>query len=95
MFSKWIEKEDYLDRVNWLPTISRETSESGFNDPERVILFEDIKDLMFRFTSEQLKIELLFHFLQFLGVTLRPGWCRHLFFVLYCSLNQDTDSFLQ
>ncbi len=36
-------------------------------DPERVILFEDISDILFSVTSEYLKIQMFFVFLHFLG----------------------------
>jgi hypothetical protein len=45
-------------------------SETELEDPERIVLFDDIRKHLFRFTIEELKTELLFRFLEFLGILL-------------------------
>jgi hypothetical protein len=41
-------------------------------DPERVVLFDDLRDYLFQFTCEDLKRELAFRFIEFLGVACLP-----------------------
>lgn len=71
---KWVGEEENLEKEQWLPC--RPVAGFGIkegeeiDDPERVILFEDIRDYLFRFTCSELKFELLYRFLEFLGLYL-------------------------
>ncbi|KAL6049515.1 hypothetical protein QOT17_020395 [Balamuthia mandrillaris] len=68
-FSKWAKEEDRLDSICILPQTSKNTPTHLLTDPERVVLFEDIKHFLFSFAFlEDGERLLLFHFLRFMGL---------------------------
>ncbi|KAL6070651.1 Reverse transcriptase domain-containing protein [Balamuthia mandrillaris] len=68
-FSKWAKEEDRLDSICILPQTSKNTPTHLLTDPERVVLFEDIKHFLFSFAFlEDGERLLLFHFLRFIGL---------------------------
>mmetsp|Transcript_18065 Transcript_18065/g.20118 ORF Transcript_18065/g.20118 Transcript_18065/m.20118 type:complete len:671 (+) Transcript_18065:1-2013(+) len=68
-FSEWAKEEKRLQRDNWLP--ARDVNEDEDN-LERVVFFEDIQKYLCQLTYPDLKLELLYRFLEFLGLQL-PG----------------------
>ncbi len=72
VFENWIRTEDSLDSRYWRParTLEKERNDSDETeeDPERVVLFEDIKYNMFVISEERNQLELIFGFLRFLGI---------------------------
>ncbi|EGG25348.1 DUF1740 family protein [Cavenderia fasciculata] len=78
-YSEWIYKEMTKESKEWLPSKllddvemdddeKNQSKEEGDDDTERIVLFNDIKDILFRIVREDYKLELVYQFLDFLGV---------------------------
>ncbi|EGC30809.1 hypothetical protein DICPUDRAFT_99413 [Dictyostelium purpureum] len=73
-FINWGKNEIKKDTSKWLPlnidkaTLNDEMGEENDQDTDRVVLFNDVFDLLFKFVRDEIKIELIFQFLEFLGV---------------------------
>ncbi|KAI8505433.1 Protein nrde2 [Branchiostoma belcheri] len=78
----WLDIESGRERVHWLPwrpdTKAGETEEDC-EDPDRLVLFDDVTDSLFPLTSHDLRLQLVLHFLQFLGVRTVPFHSSHSF----------------
>ncbi|KAF2069362.1 hypothetical protein CYY_009316, partial [Polysphondylium violaceum] len=77
-YSRWGVNETLLDESFWMPmkindmdtTTTTNTNNIKYNqeeDPDRVVLFDDFKDILLRLIREEDKLELIFQFLEFLG----------------------------
>lgn len=81
LIQDWLNEEEEKDATQWQP--ARPTlgfgvsSDNEIEDPERIILFEDLKNYLFQFTALEIKIELVFRFLEFLGVNVPPRVCSN------------------
>ena len=62
----WFKLEMHKDEHNCLPT-NEATAESDIDDPEHVILYEDISGFLFLITEESVRQLLLSEFIRFLG----------------------------
>jgi hypothetical protein len=73
-FLSWLEQEDALDAAKWtsqrtiLEGITEEELAEVEDDPDRVVLFEDMKEFLFQVNYEDLKFEIVREFVQFLGL---------------------------
>ncbi len=56
----------------WSPDEAKGETEDDCEDPERMVLFDDISQVLFRLTSQEKQFQLVCHFLEFLGVAV-PG----------------------
>ncbi|XP_035689818.1 nuclear exosome regulator NRDE2-like [Branchiostoma floridae] len=78
----WLDIESGRERVHWLPwrpdTKAGETEEDC-EDPDRLVLFDDVSDCLFQLGSQGSRLQLVFHFLQFLGVRTVPLHSSHSF----------------
>ncbi|XP_019642715.1 PREDICTED: LOW QUALITY PROTEIN: protein NRDE2 homolog [Branchiostoma belcheri] len=78
----WLDIESGREQVHWLPwrpdTKAGETEEDC-EDPDRLVLFDDVTDSLFPLTSHDLRLQLVLHFLQFLGVRTVPLHSSHSF----------------
>ncbi|KAG8561892.1 hypothetical protein GDO81_015516 [Engystomops pustulosus] len=54
--------------IPWRPDPTKKQTEEDCDDPERQVLFDDLGPSMFKIASAELKLQLVFSFLQFLGV---------------------------
>lgn len=77
MILEWLEEEIKREQQDWLPArplagFGLAEGEVEIEDPERVVLFEDIKNYLFQFTYQDVKEELVYRFLEFLGVYVPP-----------------------
>ena len=63
----WLKVETSRETEQWCP---RKTSddEDENEDPDRIVLFQDISFVLFKISDEKLKFQLLCYFLSFLGV---------------------------
>ena len=53
----------------WHPDEAKDETEDDCEDPERMVLFDDISQVLFRLGSQQKQFQLICHFLEFLGVS--------------------------
>lgn len=73
-FLEWLRTEDEADGSKWIPlrTIDPNTTEEELaeidEDPDRVVLFEDVKDFLFQLSYDDLKLDLIREFVQFSGL---------------------------
>jgi hypothetical protein len=73
LFTQWATEEEARESEQWFPC--RPSAGNGMQegelleDPDRVVLFEDIQDALFQFTCEDIKMELMYRFIEFLGVS--------------------------
>jgi len=74
----WLQKELRYDREKWLPCKNLETDPKLLQlieeDPESVVLFEDVKDFVIPLSYDDLKLELFYRTLEFLGLCLPPRY---------------------
>lgn len=69
----WLEIEQLREQHHWLPwRPETEQSDEDCEDPDRMVLFDDISSSLFRINSEELKFELVWTFLEFLGANPLP-----------------------
>ena len=74
----WLELEDYR-RINncfpWQPEtrdLSAHGDEEDCSDPDRVVMFDDVSQTLFRIMDPELKLKLLLSFLSLLGAPVNP-----------------------
>ncbi|XP_071962858.1 nuclear exosome regulator NRDE2-like isoform X2 [Antedon mediterranea] len=73
----------------WKPDPDKDVTEDDCEDPERMVVFDDVSAFLFKIKSEELQYKLLLNFLRFLGVTV-PTFgssndyevCRHSMYAL-------------
>eukprot|EP01119_Soliformovum_irregulare_P016585 TRINITY_DN4825_c0_g1_i1.p1 TRINITY_DN4825_c0_g1~~TRINITY_DN4825_c0_g1_i1.p1 ORF type:complete len:1018 (+),score=364.02 TRINITY_DN4825_c0_g1_i1:86-3055(+) len=77
VFVKWAETETQIEQANWVPCrpLMGVGTEGNLHleDPDRIVLFDDVRDYTFQMTCSGLKIEVWYRFLEFLGVPLHRG----------------------
>eukprot|EP01125_Pyxidicula_operculata_P006298 TRINITY_DN2182_c3_g1_i5.p1 TRINITY_DN2182_c3_g1~~TRINITY_DN2182_c3_g1_i5.p1 ORF type:complete len:724 (-),score=193.33 TRINITY_DN2182_c3_g1_i5:1827-3998(-) len=101
IFSDWLIKEEKLSKSNWLPQrdlVAQEALEDEDNeeDPERVVFFQDIKDILFQATYPDLKIELVYMYLHFLGLKVpRRHSSQSEFYIEFLERIQNVDNYLK
>ncbi|XP_023745641.1 uncharacterized protein LOC111893790 isoform X2 [Lactuca sativa] len=80
---KWSEEELSRDCDQWMPirTESGNSLENGVTDKEgdeeqllRTVLFEDVSEYLFSITTDEARLSLLYHFIDFFGGRI-PQWC--------------------
>jgi len=65
----WNSVETFRESQHHLPwKPSREGEADSIDDPDRIVLFDDVAPYLFRLTTEELRLSLVQHFLSFLGV---------------------------
>ncbi|XP_062325601.1 nuclear exosome regulator NRDE2 [Osmerus eperlanus] len=67
----WLDIETSREANHWLPwrpDKAKGQSVEDCEDPDRQVLFDDIGQSLIRVNSPELKLRLMFHFLQFLGL---------------------------
>nr|XP_054758466.1 nuclear exosome regulator NRDE2-like [Lytechinus pictus] len=65
----WLEEEVHRERIHFIPwQPSGGETEDDCDDPERMVLVDDITPFLITIDSLDLKFELILHFLDFLGV---------------------------
>lgn len=72
----WLNVEVNRDQVQlmpWQPDQTKGETEDDCEDPERIVLFDDIKLCLFMLKDPQNKLKLVLSFLEILGVTLSPS----------------------
>eukprot|EP01132_Coremiostelium_polycephalum_P004759 gene4759-5938_t len=66
-YLEWGKNEIKNEKRDWMPAkLLDETIDS--NDTERHVMFTDFRDILFRLVSDETKLELIYQFLEFLGV---------------------------
>ena len=66
----WLELEDHRIIHNcfpWQPNVSKGETIDDCADPDRIITFDDVSQTLFRITDPDLKLNMVFSFLNFLG----------------------------
>jgi len=66
----WLKLEGHRMTHNcfpWQPDILHGQSEDDCTDPDRMVTFDDVSQTLFEITTPELKLQLLFSFLHFLG----------------------------
>eukprot|EP01133_Synstelium_polycarpum_P004076 gene4076-4748_t len=66
--SSWANLESERDTRDWMPIKPIDIPDEEADDTERTVLFQDFGDILFRLVREDDKVELVFQFLEFLGV---------------------------
>ena len=66
LISGWVALERYREKMHFLPWKSKDSEEEP-DDPDKIVLFDDINSLLFTITSEETKQSLLMSFLHFAG----------------------------
>lgn len=71
VYQSWFMEEEKREHQLWQPCrpsvgFGVEEGEE-LDDPERVVLFEDVQNLLFKFTCDDVRMELAFRFIEFLG----------------------------
>ncbi|XP_066279089.1 nuclear exosome regulator NRDE2-like [Branchiostoma lanceolatum] len=78
----WLDIESGREWVHWLPwrpDTKAGEMEEDCEDPDRLVLFDDVSDSLFQLSSQAMRLQLVFHFLQFLGVRTVPLHSSHSF----------------
>lgn len=64
----WLNLETSRDAAQWLPKKTSDEGEDDENeDPDRIVLSQDISFVLFKISDEKLKFQLICYFLSFLG----------------------------
>ncbi|XP_071785785.1 nuclear exosome regulator NRDE2-like [Asterias amurensis] len=76
LWQAWVQEEisrEAQQFAPWSPDETKGETEDDCEDPERMVLFDDISQVLFRLTSHQEKqFQLVCHFLEFLDVSVPP-----------------------
>eukprot|EP00026_Physarum_polycephalum_P005373 Phypoly_transcript_05405.p1 GENE.Phypoly_transcript_05405~~Phypoly_transcript_05405.p1 ORF type:complete len:649 (-),score=186.14 Phypoly_transcript_05405:23-1717(-) len=70
-YYEWAQEEMRREEAYWIPARPLVNVGGNVDDPERVVMFTDFKDLLFRFQTESVRLELLLQFLFFLDPRLQ------------------------
>lgn len=79
-WQNWLNLERFREKHHWLPWKPNEL-EDECEDPDRMVLFDDVSASLFRIKEEESKFLLLIRFLAILGVQVEPHFeslCRFL-----------------
>jgi hypothetical protein len=57
----------------WQPNITKGETEDDCEDPERLVLFDDISSYLFKLENDENKFKLLLYFLELLGIQMSPN----------------------
>ncbi|XP_006823850.2 nuclear exosome regulator NRDE2-like [Saccoglossus kowalevskii] len=71
----WSDVENYREQCHWLPwkpDVKRGQTEEDCEDPDRLVLFDDISSSLFKVTTQDHQFQIILRFLQFLGVSTCP-----------------------
>ena len=68
--SAWVKTEQSREVRHWAPW----TSDAECDDPDRCVLVDDVRPMLFSLSSEELHLRLVFSFLAFLGVRVPIGY---------------------
>ena len=69
----WLSVEALREAQHHLPwKPSKEGEADSIDDPDRMVLFDDVSPYLFHLTTEELRLSLVQHFLNFLGVQTSP-----------------------
>ncbi|XP_072031350.1 nuclear exosome regulator NRDE2-like [Amphiura filiformis] len=71
LWQVWLQEEISREQSHllpWRPDTSKGETEEDCEDPERMVLFDDISSILFKIQSQQEKYTLILRFLEFLGV---------------------------
>lgn len=67
-FERWLEAEKRSDKYRALPGRATNLDDADEDDPYRVILFSDIQPFLFPIRSPEVRLQLIYAFLNFLGL---------------------------
>ncbi|EFA79562.1 DUF1740 family protein [Heterostelium album PN500] len=70
---EWSEKEMESELNRWIPSRVLEIPDEESHDTDRLVLFDDIKDILFRMVKDEDKLYLVYQFLEFLGLPFSIG----------------------
>lgn len=68
----WISAEIQTSETLWKPARVSDDDPSTEDDPFRVVVFDDLKELMFVLTTSEARLRLAYSLLQFLGLSIVP-----------------------
>ena len=71
-FERWLEAESFAESQNMLSARATDLDAANDDDPFRVVLFSDIQPFLFPIRSPQVRLELVYAFLTFLGLPFKP-----------------------
>ncbi|WRT64373.1 uncharacterized protein IL334_001305 [Kwoniella shivajii] len=71
-FEMWLEAEKHADSTYSLPGRATDLNEDIEDDPYHTVLFSDIRSLLFPVTSPEVRLQLIYAFLTFLGLPFTP-----------------------
>ena len=70
----WLKVETFREAEQWCPRKTSDDEDETDEDPDRIVLFQDISFVLFKISDEKLRFQLLSHFLSFLGVHVNVNW---------------------
>ncbi|WVW82554.1 hypothetical protein I302_104565 [Kwoniella bestiolae CBS 10118] len=71
-FEKWLEAETHAESTYSLPGRATDLNEEVEDDPYHTVLFSDIRPFLFTVTSPEVRLQLIYAFLTFLGLPFSP-----------------------
>ncbi|WWC86471.1 uncharacterized protein L201_001348 [Kwoniella dendrophila CBS 6074] len=71
-FERWLEAENHSEFKYSMPGRATDLDEEVEDDPYHTILFSDIRSLLFPITSPEVRLQLIYAFLTFLGLPFTP-----------------------
>ncbi|OCF42136.1 hypothetical protein I317_04107, partial [Kwoniella heveanensis CBS 569] len=71
-FERWLEAETHAEKAYALPGRATDLDPATEDDPYHVVLFSDIQPLLFAVTAPEVRIQLIYAFLTFLGLPFSP-----------------------
>jgi len=71
-FERWLQAERHADRLCAMPGRATDLGLDSEDDPYRVILFSDIRPFLFPVQAPEVRLQLIYAFLNFLGLPFTP-----------------------
>ena len=74
-WQRWLQLESWREKAHWRPWRSQPAlglTEDDCDDPDRMVVFDDVAGHLVQVESEALRFELLYRFFDFNGVAMRP-----------------------
>ena len=74
-WQRWLQLESWREKAHWRPWRPQPAlglTEEDCDDPDRMVVFDDVAGHLVQIQSESLRFELLYRFFDFNGVAMRP-----------------------